>query len=317
MLFFTSIVKQATVLLFGTTGEIITEKAGHLNLGIPGVMFFGALGGCVGLNIYANCGGKNAFAIVLIAIIFAILFSAIIGAIYSFLTVSLRSNQNITGLAISTFGAGCYKFSLQSGIINCMKLSAYNDAFQHAFPFYTSLGGFGDIFFSHGALFYIAIIVAVATGLILNKTRTGLFLRAVGENPATADAAGINVTTYRYLATIIGSVVAGLGGIAYIFYSSNFSVDSANAAVDASGWLSIALVIFTMWKPTLSILGAFVFSLLSTMGTYIPGLGAVKNIIEMSPYVITIVVLIITSIVGNKEIQPPASLGINYFKEER
>lgn len=315
MLFFQSVIKQATVLLFGTTGEIITEKSGHLNLGIPGVMFFGALGGCVGVNIYVK-SGSSPFMIVFLAILFAILFASIIGVLYSFLTVTLRSNQNITGLAISTFGAGCYKFFLGSGAIDKMALSAHNDAFAHVFP-YENLGWFGDVFLSHGFLFYLSIIVAVAASIVLSKTRTGLFLRSVGENPATADAAGINVTAYRYVATIIGSAVAGLGGLAYVFYSSSFSVDSTNAAVDVSGWLSIALVIFTMWRPSLAIVGSFVFSLLSSMAAYIPGLGQFRNLIEMVPYVITIVVLIVTSVVGKKETQPPAALGTNYFREER
>ena len=316
MLFFISVIKQATVLLFGTTGEIITEKSGHLNLGIPGVMFIGALGGCVGVNLYVKAG-NNAFMIVFMAILFAILFASIAGALYSFLTVSLRSNQNITGLAISTFGAGLYKFILQSGAIDLAELSAHNGAFAHCMSFYENLGWFGNVFLSHGFLFYLAIVVAIAVSFVLNKTRTGLYLRSVGENPATADAAGINVTAYRYVATIIGSAVAGLGGLAYIFYYSGFSLDSANAAIDVSGWLAIALVIFTMWKPTLSILGAIIFSILSTMATYIPNLQAFKNIIEMAPYFITIVILIVTSIIGKKETQPPAALGTNYFREER
>lgn len=316
MLFLNSVIKQATVLLFGTTGEILTEKSGHLNLGIPGVMFFGALGGCVGLNAYVKTG-SNPVMITLIAIICAIVFASFIGVLYSFLTVTLRSNQNITGLAISSFGAGCYKFFLQSGAINLKALSAHNAVFAHLFGSYDKLGWFGEVFLSHGILFYLAIAIAVAMALVLNKTRTGLFLRSVGENPATADAAGINVTAYRYIATIIGSAVAGLGGLSYIFYYTGFSVDSANAAIDISGWLAIALVIFTMWKPTLSILGSLIFSVLSTMGTYIPNLHAYKNLIEMLPYLMTIVILIVTSIVGKKETQPPASLGINYFREER
>lgn len=316
MLFFLSVIKQATVLLFGTTGEIITEKSGHLNLGIPGVMFIGALGGCVGVNMYVKVG-NNGFMIVFIAILFAVLFAAAAGALYSFLTVSLRSNQNITGLAIATFGAGLYKFVLQSGAIDLAELSAHNGPFAHCMPFYENLGWFGSVFVSHGFLAYLAIIVALVSSYVLNKTRTGLYLRSVGENPATADAAGINVTSYRYVATIIGSAVAGLGGLSYIFYYSGFSLDSANASIDVSGWLAIALVIFTMWKPTFSIFGAIIFSILSTMATYIPNLHAFKNIIEMAPYLITIVILIVTSIIGKKETQPPAALGTNYFREER
>lgn len=321
---FQAAVYFGTVILFGAVGEILAEKSGNLNLGVPGIMYMGGIAGLIAAFLYENGTANPVPAVaILVTLAAAFVMSMIGGLIYSVLTITLRANQNVTGLTLTIFGSGFA--NLFGGNLNKMaggagqiSVAFTSGVYRTKIPFLSdSTGVFGEMFFFYGFLAYVAIIVALAVKWFLNRTSVGLNLRAVGENPATADAAGINVTTYRYLATIIGSVIAGLGGIAYIFYSSNFSVDSANAAVDASGWLSIALVIFTMWKPTLSILGAFVFSLLSTMGTYIPGLGAVKNIIEMSPYVITIVVLIITSIVGNKEIQPPASLGLNYFREDR
>ncbi len=316
-------VMQGTPLLFGSTGEILTEKSGHLNLGIPGIMYVGAISGVAGSFLYEHSGGAfNPLLAVIIPLVCSLLGSTLMGLIYCFLTVTLRANQNVTGLALTTFGIGIGNFfggsliKLVDSDVPSIALSKTSNAFKLKLPFADNLGWFGDIFLSYGFLVYVAIIVALIASHILNKTRTGLHLRAVGESPETADAAGINVTKYKYLATCIGSAIAGLGGLYYVMDYAN-GVWSNNGFGDR-GWLSIALVIFSVWRPSLSILGSILFGFLYVIPTYIPNISvSAKKLFEMLPYVVTIIVLIITSMRNKKEHHPPQALGLPYFREER
>ena len=196
-------------------------------------------------------------------------------------------------------------------------LSATSGYFAKSLPFAKSLGWFGQIFLSYGFLAYLAIILALLSSYFLKHTRPGLHLRSVGESASTADAAGINVTRYKYLATCVGSMIAGLGGLYYVMdYASG--VWSNNAFGDR-GWLAIALVIFTIWRPNVSVLASILFGGLYILYLYIPtgSQMAVKELYKMLPYVVTVVVLVISSLRNNKEKQPPASLGLSYFREER
>ncbi len=316
-------VMQGTPLLFGSTGEILTEKSGHLNLGIPGIMYVGAISGVAGAFLYEqSTTALNPFLAVLIPLICSLLGSSLMGLIYCFLTVTLRANQNVTGLALTTFGIGIGNFfggsliKLVNSDVPSIALSRTSTAFKTQLPIADNLGWFGDIFLSYGFLVYVAIIVALISSFILNKTRIGLHLRAVGENPGTADAAGINVTKYKYLATCIGSAIAGLGGLYYVMDYAN-GVWSNNGFGDR-GWLSIALVIFSVWRPSISIIGSILFGFLYVIPTYIPDISvSAKKLFEMLPYVVTIIVLVITSMRDKKENQPPAALGLPYFREER
>ena len=190
--------------------------------------------------------------------------------------------------------------------------------FKTTLPGATTTGWFGELFLSYGFLAYLAIIVALGTSYFLNHTRPGLHLRAVGESASTADAAGINVTKYKYLATCIGSMIAGLGGLYYVMDYAN-GVWSNNAFGDR-GWLAIALVIFTIWRPNVSILASILFGGLYILNIYLPTPGgqmAIKELYKMLPYAITLVVLIVVSLRKKREDQPPASLGLSYFREER
>lgn len=319
-------VMQGTPLLFGSTGEILTEKSGHLNLGIPGIMYVGAISGVAGAFMYeqsvASLDMLNPFLAVLIPLVCSLLGSVLMGLIYCFLTVTLRANQNVTGLALTTFGIGIGNFfggsliKLVDTDVPSIALSATSTIFKTQLPFADELGWFGDIFLSYGFLVYVAIIVALVASHILKKTRIGLHLRAVGESPETADAAGINVTKYKYLSTCIGSAIAGLGGLYYVMDYAN-GVWSNNGFGDR-GWLSIALVIFSVWRPSISIFGSVLFGFLYVIPTYIPDITvSTKKLFEMLPYVVTILVLVITSIRDKKENQPPAALGLPYFREER
>ena len=313
--FITSAIRLSAVFLFGSTGEIITEKSGNLNLGIPGVMCVGASCGCVAENIYFQSLGRSKpvyILVVLIPIIAAILGGAAVGLIYSFMTVTLRANQNVTGLTLTTLGVGVSDYMIAQIDTTFSRGGRY---FTQGLPFADKLGDFGTITFSYGILVWLAIAVAVIASIVLTRTKVGLYLRAVGENPATADATGINVTRYKYLATVIGCGIAGLGGLSYIMDTlyGNWEYD-----IDAMGWLAIALVIFAVWKPYLSIFCSIVFGGLYIASSFIPGIGfAGKEIFKMLPYAVTIIVLIIVSARKKRENLPPASLGLSYFREER
>lgn len=317
-------VMQGVPLLFGSTGEIITEKSGNLNLGIPGIMYVGGISGVIGAFIYEQSanGNINPFLAVMIPLLACIVGSLFMGLIYSFLTVTLRANQNVTGLALTTFGVGFGNFfggsliKLVKSDLPSINLTATSNCFRTQLPFADKLGWFGKIFLSYSFLAYASIIIAVLASFVLNKTRTGLNLRAVGENPATADAAGISVGKYKYFSTCIGSVIAGLGGLYYVMDYAN-GVWSNDGFGDR-GWLAIALVIFAVWKPNVSILGSILFGGLFIVHNYIPNLAvSTQELFKMLPYVVTIVVLVIISMRERRENQPPAHLGLSYFREER
>ena len=325
--FISSAIPLGVPLLFGSTGEIITEKSGHLNLGIPGIMYAGGIGGVIGAFLYENACGNlienmNPFWAVFIPLICSIACSILMGLIYSFMTVTLRANQNVTGLAITTFGIGLGNFfggslvKLTGSELPNVILTKTSKFFRASLPIADDLGWFGKIFLSHDFLTYTSIVIALIAAFILARTRVGLNLRSVGENPATADAAGINVTAYKYIATCIGSAIAGLGGLQYVMAYAN-GVWSNNAFGDR-GWMAIALVIFALWKPTSAIWGAFLFGALCNLNNYLTGLGtATQELFKMLPYVVTIIVLVITSMRKKREHQPPESLGLPYFREER
>ena len=311
--FFIDSLAFGATFIYGSTGEILTEKAGHLNLGIPGIMCMGGAGGCLVLNAIGG-SGLPGFLIVLLGTLGAFGAAMLMGAIYSFLTVTLRSNQNVTGLALTTFGAGLMKVLMKKAD-PVVYLVGPKQLFR--FPF----AGRTDSLQRLGVLFFLAVAVAILASWVLFRTRTGLNLRAVGESPATADAVGINVTRYKYGATMIGSGIAGLGGFFYII--DYMASQEAYLSIEAFGWLSIALVIFALWRPHLTILGSTIFGLLFSCSSYIsniPGVQvtmAAKPVLKMLPYVVTILVLIVTSVRNKRENQPPASLGTNYFREER
>ena len=301
------------VFIYGSTGEILTEKAGHLNLGIPGIMCMGGAGGCLVLNAI----GKSAlppFVIVTLGILGALAFAMLCGGIYAFLTVTLRANQNVTGLTLTTFGVGLSKV-IMTKLDTVVYLVSTRDYFR--WPFAERKDSLQLL----GVLFFLAIAVALISSWVLFRTKTGLHLRAVGENPGTADAVGINVTRYKYLATLIGSGIAGLGGFYYII--DYMASQEAYLSVEAWGWLSIALVIFALWRPHMTIIGSTVFGILFSLGSFITNVSWIKvtmatiPLLKMLPYVVTILVLIISSIRNKRENQPPASLGLSYFREER
>lgn len=314
-----------TIIMFGSMGEIITEKSGNLNLGVPGIMYLGGFAGFASSYFYEKLSpDPNGLVCIIIALAAAIIASMLGGLIFSFLTITLRANQNVTGLALTTFGMGVANF-FGVFILNGSSYSAAPLAyasFTKKMPVLSKMGVIGKTVFGYGFLAYVAIILAVLLHYILNKTRVGLNLRAVGENPGTADAAGINVTKYKYLATCIGAGISGIGGLYYVL-DYNQGIWATTGQIEALGWLAVALVIFTTWKPLNAIWGAYLFGMLYWLYQFLPSILGIKvasyvtDLVQMVPYVVTIIVLVVVSFRKKKENQPPESLGLSYFREER
>jgi simple sugar transport system permease protein len=320
--FFNAAVLAGTPLLFGTLGEILTEKSGNLNLGVEGMMFMGAVSGLVAVFFLETTLGVQmpGWLAVLIAIGGSFIAGAFGALIYSVLVVSLRTQQNVTGLALTIFGIGFGNFfgevfSRRSPVGFVTVSGSAREGFANLqIPLLSGIPVLGPLFFNYNILVYFAVALAILMAVFLNRTRWGLNLRAVGENPATADAASINVTRYKYLATCIGGGICGLGGM-YIAMVTTSGVWVHNSVL-GFGWISVALVIFATWSPSRALLGSLVFGGLTIMRFYVP-LGIPMQLYDTIPYVATIVVLIFTSIRQIKEHSAPAHLGVNYFREER
>lgn len=318
-------IQFGTIIMFGSMGEILTEKSGNLNLGVPGIMYLGAFAGFASAYLYENStDAPIGIVCILLALICSFAAAAFGGLIYSFLTITLRANQNVTGLALTTFGMGVANFFgaylLQGEVYTAAPIT--NAAFTAKIPGLSTISVVGEALFSYGFLAYAAIILAVVLHWFLNKTRTGLNLRAVGENPGTADAAGINVVKYKYAATVIGAGISGIGGLYYVLDYNN-GIWATTGQIEALGWLAVALVIFTTWRPLNAIWGAYLFGLLYWLYNFLPKLLGATNVertqslYQMIPYLVTILVLIVVSMRRKRESQPPASLGLAYFREER
>ena len=322
---FIAAVLAGTPLLLGALGEILTEKSGNLNLGVEGMMFMGAITGLAGSYYYEQAvikagGSVSGVLSALIALLCSFLAGSFGALIYSFLTITLRANQNVTGLTLTIFGTGFGNFFGEYIGQKAGGYVAVSDVTKAAFskiqiPVLSDIPVLGKLLFQYNWLVYFAIILAIAMAWLFNRSRVGLNLRAVGESPATADAAGIDTTKYKYFATVIGGGICGIGGM----YMSMVTTSGVwvHGCVSGYGWLAVALVIFATWSPLRGMLVALVFGGLTIMRMYvnIPGLPA--QIYDMLPYVATILVLVITSMRESKEHAQPKSCGTNYFREER
>lgn len=307
-------IKAGTPLLFGTTGEIITEKTGNLNLGVEGMMFMGAF-----MSFYIGLHTGNLSMALLAA--FAIgVFAALI---YAFLTVTMMANQNVTGLTLTIFGTGFAKFFGEIMIKEAGGTPKLSTAFmasvaEKPIPILGEIPVLGKLLFSHNPLVYLAVIMAIIFGVYIKRTRSGLSMRAVGENPAAADAAGINVNFVKYVHILIGGGICALGG-AYLSLINGGGVWNNSSVVNGQGWISVALVIFASWKPMKAIFGSLIFGAFSVLQFYVP-----KDVLQipnafyiMLPFVITTIVLVISSMRKSKKGTQPAGCGVNYFREER
>ncbi|MDD2401563.1 MAG: ABC transporter permease [Clostridia bacterium] len=305
--FLANTIISGTPLLFATLGEIITERVGNLNLGVEGMMLMGAVSGFyVGLTTQSS----------LLALIAAMLAGGSGALIYAILTVSFRTNQVVTGLALTIFGTGVSGFMGQS-LVGKVTPDAVKAVFKPVVvPILGEIPYIGEIFFQQDIFIYLSYIMVVLVGIYLYKTRLGLNLRAVGENPAAADAASINVSLYKYAHILLGGALCGLGGA----YLSLVYVPAWQDNITAGrGWIAVALVIFAAWNPYKALVGSYLFGGLDIIGFRIQGTGfpVSQYIIDMLPYLVTIIVLVVASLKKSKKNAPPKALGVPYFREER
>ncbi len=299
-------IRAGTPLLYATLGEIITEKVGNTNLGVEGMMLMGAV---MGFGLGLSSGNP----------VFGILAGIIAGAagsiIYAFLTVTLKANQIVSGLSLTIFGTGFSSFAGQKLVGQALPESIKSVFRPVEIPVLSKIPVVGPALFEQDILVYAGYVVAIIMGIYLYRTRLGLNLRTVGENPGAADTAGINVSLYKYIHIVVGGALAGLGGA----YMSLVMVPSWQDLVTGGrGWIAVALVIFVTWNPYKAMIGSYFFGGLSILGLYLQSHMAIpQSIFDMLPYFATIIVLIMISLKKSKENQPPKALGEAYFREER
>ncbi|MDD2483804.1 MAG: ABC transporter permease [Eubacteriales bacterium] len=305
--FLAAAVVASTPLLFATLGEIITEKAGHLNLGVEGLMLMGAIMGFVAGYETGNP---------LLGLMGAVLAGAAGALIFAFLTVSLRANQVVTGLTLTIFGTGFASFMGKNYVGLPVPVSIKEAFTPYPIPLLSDIPLIGPVFFEQDLFLYGSYLAVILGTLYLYKTRSGLNLRAVGESSAAADASGVNVTLYKYTHICAGGALCGLGG-AYMSLSM-MAVWQENV-VAGRGWIAVALVIFASWNPIKALIGALLFGGLSILGFRLQSMGihVSQYWVDMLPYAATIVIIILSSRKNKKENQPPANLGNAYFREER
>ena len=320
------VIEIMTIFLFGCVGEIITEKSGHLNMGTPGIMCVGAMSAVLGIHWYSqmmpDVNNINVFLAILIPLVTCFVFTGLMGLLYCFIVDTLHCNQNVTGLTLTTLGAGLFPFVVsqiqkQNPLLDSFLSAVARNVYMNMLPrSFSDSNWFTQIFLSHSFLTYLVIILAIVSLIFLSRTRIGLSLRSIGENPGTSDASGINVTKYKYIATVIGSCISGIGGLFYIVVFTGGTLEFS--AIEGFGWLAVALVIFSVWNPAIGIGGSFLFAIFYELGLYINAGGSVgKEIIRIIPYIFTVIILIVISLFNKRETQPPAALGLPYYREDR
>jgi simple sugar transport system permease protein len=308
-------VAYGTPLLFAALGELLAERSGVLNLGVEGMMLMGAV---IGFLCVQHVGGSAGVALP-IAVAAAAVAGGGCALILAFLVVTLRANQIVSGLALTIFAGAA---GLSSYIGNDFELA--DDPARFSFEPLNALGlgdlpVLGPVVFEQTWLVYASWLAVAAVAFYLWRTRPGLNVRAVGESPAAADAMGIDVTLYRYLHTVAGGALAGIGGACFSLALTPQWVDGLTAG---AGWIAIALVIFAFWRPALCLVGAYLFGAFSGIPYAFQARGILKGIppelFQSLPYVMTIVVLVLVSSAGaRRRLGAPAALGTPYVREER
>lgn len=323
-LFLFNIVVYNIPLLYGTVGEIVMEKSGSLNLGVEGIMAVGAIFGYL-----IGCAANS----LTVGILASFLCAGLFGVVFAVLTVSMQANQNVTGLTMTTFGVGLF-FFIGKGLSGrwpvMTQYANINDGFKNPLPIplLSDIPVIGKAFFSHNILVYLGVLIAVLVWIYLSKTKAGLRLRAIGENPAAADSLGINIPLYKYIHIILGSGIMGIGGY-YMGLNLGGSFEGSTCWINGYGWIAVALVIFANWNTLAAILGTLVFGFFNTLQIYSGSLAYAfpkelgfldripPQLYQALPFIITALVLIFSSVRKTKKSAQPAALGLNYYREER
>jgi ABC-type uncharacterized transport system permease subunit len=293
-----------TPLLFAALGELLSEKAGVMNLGVEGMMLIGAVTGFA-VNIYTH----NLWA----GILAAMIAGGLLATIHAFLTITLRANQVVSGLALTIFGTGLSAY-LGKPLIGLPAPATFQTV---AIPFFSKIPWLGPILFAHDVLVYLSFGLVVIFWFVLYKTKTGLILRAVGENPGAVDAAGINIFRVRYMAVILGGMLAGAAG-AYL--SLAYAPSWLENMTAGKGWIAVSLVIFAMWNPVRALLGAYLFGIIDALGFHMQSFGVAvpSYFLKMLPYLFTFIILILmTRETKSRRVATPEALGNPYAREER
>ncbi|MFZ7133778.1 MAG: ABC transporter permease [Eubacteriales bacterium] len=300
-------IQAGTPLLFATLGEILTERVGNLNLGVEGMMLMGSV---MGFIVGYNTGNP------MLALLAAAISGALGALIYAFLTVTLKTNQVVTGLTLTIFGGGFASF-IGKNMVGKKLPDGINMFFERIqLPLLKDIPVIGEIFFKQDVFIYLGYITVILLWILLFKTNMGLNLRMVGENPGAADASGINILKYKYGFILLGGALCGLGG-AYL--SLVYVPVWQENITSGAGWIAVALVIFSLWNPLRAIGGAYFFGGLSIIGFRLQkfDLPISTYLLDMLPYLATILVLIFMSVKKSKENKAPKELGNPYFREER
>jgi simple sugar transport system permease protein len=308
-----SAIFYGTPLFFAALGGIFTERSGVLNLGVEGTML---LGGVSGAWASQHVGGSAWFT-VLMSIVIGMIAGGITSALLAFLCVTLKTNQTVAGLAITIFAGAVGLSSYFANIWGVSKSQVPRQIRRLDVFGLADTPIVGPIIFNQTILTYVSWVLVVLATVYLFRTRFGLQLRAVGESPQTADAMGINVVKYRYVHTILGGALAGIGGV---FYSLAIVPTWVDGMTKGAGWIAIALVIFGFWRPSLTLLGAYLFGALQSLGSTLKarGVNISGDILDALPFVMTIVVLVlVSSRFAHRKLGAPAALGVPYEREER
>ena len=321
-LFIASAIRVSIPLMMGCMGESLTERVGNLNLGVEGMML---MGGAIGFVVATMTNS------VLLAFLAAMVAAGFGAAIYGVLTITFRTNQTVTGLALTIFGSG-FANTLGKSVsgaktpdriaaIFAYKPLAFDLSAAESIPVLGPVVKFIDVaFLQHNIFIYGTILLAIIMMVFMYKTQAGLRMKTVGENPYAADAAGIRVVATKYIYVIFGGALCGLAGLYMSLVHIGSWVDNITGG---RGWIVVALVIFVRWDPLKAILGSFLFGALEVLKFYLYIIPQLKDSIifnsyflEMYPYIMTVIVLIITY-ARKKAWTGPAALSVSYFREER
>ncbi len=291
----TAAIKTGTPLLLVALGEMICEKSGVLNLGQEGMMLMGAVCGFIAA---ASSGS------LVVGVLMAMLAGTLMSLLFGIISMHLRANQVATGLALTIFGTGLSAFIGSSYVGQTVK------GFQSiTIPVLSDIPFIGALLFKHDPLIYLSWFIAILVGWFCVKTRGGLILRAVGENPHNANAIGLPVLKVRYMAVLFGGAMAGLAGS---YMSLAYTPMWMENMTGGRGWIALALVVFSSWKTKNLVLGAYLFGIASIMHLVLQGLGMKisPNLLAMLPYVATLIVMIFIGSNKMKEkLSAPMSLG--------